>query len=1196
MAAVQNVSESEVMAKIESAANVVMAPPNQVSKDQRNEAEKVLLEFRQSKQPFRICSTLVQHSSNDFVRFQAISTMKDAVIREWSCSDHESIQQLLTFIMDFVVTHSNAQAYVREQILSTVAVILKRSALDKDPTRFNAYRSQLFEKMSHLLKHSDEAMQIIGCSILTNLLNEFSSNSRASALGVAWESHTEAKEAFEKEDMKEILTLILQMLHQMDESSGAGTTSRGAVVMWNRLLALAVQIFGWEFVKTRPKGAKRRMTNAETSAVISFRPPNCWRQLLFDSSMIPFLFKIHRRIRHNSELSHHLFQCLTQLASLGAHAPIFADDDKKILYLQSFVEGILGIMQTSAIQDYESPGLSQTISQLLNAFSPAIFLSLPNDLFSNFIYGLTHLTSYFGKQAASEETANKEDQLFGEAYETLLKSWMTLLNNNKDFAPSTFRLPAIDIINGFVQSHLAPPDGSRGSESQEDDEEIEEEDGEDRENFRSQLICVGMFFREALDHSFPLLTRLVDAKIVAFKVTMQRLLESSSNVDRNQLYELFEDLHWLALIANHVTVEESGEYSPSWSFSSAFAFSAPCEILQHLAGLSGQVDEQKTAEMLSGVSALNWSERLLEDGAGVDPLVRLFASFLHLSCTQAFVLKMPLNPNGSVSHATELLSPQLASDVFYFFSKWSRTYFLHDLNTNTTEKSQLQLPSVFSSKSASAPWILDLLLDHIFNVLVHWSSEQQVVAEAVLLLTTFVDTRSKAAFVIQKSSKLWELTGIVCDPQTRKRFSATLPVQVQRDLMLCLTLVGAFMKEESIKQKYWSHVLEPLQVSFKELVDRIPTPDKAQAGISLNQKDYPTPTAVVGVLESLIGVSLATKVHNLPWLFDFLQPMLQQCPHILSAFNAAPEVVEPVLRLFNTVVQHMLSSLNDSKTNNLYEISMQIIQTYFKHNFGKHSYESTSEDEQFSDLFILMDLLTNLLNKDVVDFWSVDENSNASGADGSTQVRRLSSADVVLCGINFIIPLMNEELLKYPPLCIHYYKLLEYIAEVFPEKIANLPEENSRTLLNTINLGLSSFGSQVSSHSLTFLRCLANHLSDPAHPSSSPHHILNSLSPFLPSVFSLLLLQPHFDMELLEVATRAFFSLIAIFQNEYMRCVNELLAAHADQPHHSRLVEAFQALTPSTLPLNAHNRSATLAFTENMQTFLLSVRGLLCTK
>ena len=56
----------------------------------------------------------------------------------------------------------------------------------------------------------------------------------------------------------------------------------------------------------------------------------------------------------------------------------------------------------------------------------------------------------------------------------------------------------------------------------------------------------------------------------------------------------------------------------------------------------------------------------------------------------------------------------------------------------------------------------------------------------------------------------------------------------------------------------------------------------------------------------------------------------------------------------------------------------------------------TSPLTQFSDLFILMDLLTNLLNKDVVDFWSVDENSNASGADGSTQVRVLTRIDTLL--------------------------------------------------------------------------------------------------------------------------------------------------------------------------------------------------------
>ena len=63
-------------------------------------------------------------------------------------------------------------------------------------------------------------------------------------------------------------------------------------------------------------------------------------------------------------------------------------------------------------------------------------------------------------------------------------------------------------------------------------------------------------------------------------------------------------------------------------------------------------------------------------------------------------------------------------------------------------------------------------------------------------------------------------------------------------------------------------------------------------------------------------------------------------------------------------------------------------------------------------------------------------------------------------GTNTYPPPILSPTIPSPPHLI-YKQLLEFISEVFPEKIANLPEDNSRMLLSTINMGLSSFGSQV---------------------------------------------------------------------------------------------------------------------------------------
>ena len=63
----------------------------------------------------------------------------------------------------------------------------------------------------------------------------------------------------------------------------------------------------------------------------------------------------------------------------------------------------------------------------------------------------------------------------------------------------------------------------------------------------------------------------------------------------SRISSIHQDLHWLTLIATHVMVEESDDSSSS---SSAFAYSAPNSILQHLVNIGAQVDEQKTAEVM----------------------------------------------------------------------------------------------------------------------------------------------------------------------------------------------------------------------------------------------------------------------------------------------------------------------------------------------------------------------------------------------------------------------------------------------------------------------------------------------------------------------------------------------------------------------------------------------------------------------
>ena len=77
---------------------------------------------------------------------------------------------------------------------------------------------------------------------------------------------------------------------------------------------------------------------------------------------------------------------------------------------------------------------------------------------------------------------------------------------------------------------------------------------------------------------------------------------------------------------------------------------------------------------------------------------------------------------------------------------------------------------------------------------------------------------------------------------------------------------------------------------------------------------------------------------------------------------------------------------------------------------------------------------------------------------------------VCLHGLNLLMPLMNAELLRFPMLCRHYYKLITFACEICPEKMLTIPADMLANLFASLQLGMNSFGSDVAALCFEFIQ------------------------------------------------------------------------------------------------------------------------------
>ena len=67
---------------------------------------------------------------------------------------------------------------------------------------------------------------------------------------------------------------------------------------------------------------------------------------------------------------------------------------------------------------------------------------------------------------------------------------------------------------------------------------------------------------------------------------------------------------------------------------------------------------------------------------------------------------------------------------------------------------------------------------------------------------------------------------------------------------------------------------------------------------------------------------------------------------------------------------------------------------------------------------------------------SEPDSKSEGGAGDQQQQQPLSAAEVCLFGLNIVMPLMTLELLKFPSLCLQYFRTVTLVCEIYPEKVS----------------------------------------------------------------------------------------------------------------------------------------------------------------
>ncbi|CAL9153708.1 unnamed protein product [Musa hybrid cultivar] len=1130
------------------------------------EAEKIINPLRQSSMPYQTCRFILENSEVPNARFQAAGAIGDAAIREWGMLTNENRKSLILFCLHYVMEHASAaDAYVQLKVSAVAAQLVKRGWFDFIEAEKIGI---LIEVKQAILGFHGSDMQSAGISFLESLVSEFSPGT-STGMGLPKDYHEQCHSSMELNYLKEFYCWAKSAALNVADKIVSCYANISEEKVCSRALRFMFQVLNWNF-KSSPS-ALDNSSSKSNSGSFGIRPDMgllkkferslvepgpLWHDALLSSGHMLWLLNFYAIVRqkHSSDmlwfdspLAVSARQLIVQLCSLTG--TIFPSDDGEmhIKHLTQILSAVIEWVEPpNIISGALRSGRSE--SEMIDGFHALLSMATLTStmLFDNLLrslrpFGTIHLLATLTCEVVQTYVIKNDDEQTwsSEALDIMLEIWTVILGRSgNDMKISAEGISsASNLFSTIVESHLKAAAESAFEDDSEADYFHVSVSRRDETLYAYALIA-----RAAVETTVPFLTRLFS----------ERFALLSQNNERMDPTQTLEELYWLLLITGHV-LTDSGEGE---------TVLVP-EAIQD--GFSGV-----TEELQHPVIVLSWS----------------IISFA----------KQSLDPKMRNAY----FSPRLMEAVIWFLARWVDTYLMpidaakgqlgisgHDEGLQQHPQSSKKVLLSFAGQHSQGETILDTIIRISMTTLTSYPGENELQALTCWKLLVVLVRRRHVCIHLVALESWRDLARAFANERTLFSLNARL----QRSLAETLVCAASSFKDLETSNQYVRDLMGPMTAYLVDISSRNDLKAVAQQADAIYM-------VVSCLLERLRGASRATQPRTQKSIFEMGCAVMNSLLTLLELYKNQSTVVYLILKFVVDFVEGEVAFLSAKETSILVNFCLQLLRIYSSHNIGKislslsTSLQSEAQTEKYKDLRALLQLLTNICSKDLVDF------SSFSNEAESTDI-----AEVIYVGLHIITPLISLELLKYPKLSCDYFALISHLLEVYPEKVAQLNKEAFDHIVRTLDFGVCHQDVDIVDKCLRAVNALASYhykekiaskegLGAKAMSSeeSNGEFQQSILSYFLRLLIQLLLYQ-DFRMELAGSAADALFPLVLCEQDLYQRLVQEILEKQSNPAIKTRLASAFYALTSTNQLSSSLDRNNRFRFRKNLQVFLIEVSG-----